>query len=239
MYNEKVFARYFNLVFFGAASHDFDSNPYNDACQDSTFITFWWYINNHCPELVQKTSCAHCGEYAVVTCGAYEPVCRENFEGETIADDLNKNLACPYQICRTALIDDGVKKILWFQYLMEVVVGFQILVGIATLVYGWEYGQYYRTQEEVNECYQPKNMQKGIYKRSQDLNDIIVRTSMMDTIVLPGDSLTHADQPDAAGRYDHTYRAPEDQRMSAPGAAGGDTLVSPGNSPGARRQTHA
>lgn len=237
LYNELVFARYFNLIFFGAASHDFDTDPYNDACIDSVFISLWYYVGNHCPDLLIKSSCAHCGEFAVVNCGAYEPTCRANFEGEDIANYADRNLGCPYQICRTAMIDDGIGKITYFQYFMELVVGFQILVCISTIVYGWEYGQYYQTQEEINECYKEVNMQNGIYKRSQDLNDIIVRTKMMDTIVCPTDSLTQADQPDARGRYDHTYRAPSEGGGAA--AAGGGTLVSPGNSPAARRQTHA
>jgi amino acid transporter len=214
-YNEKIFARYFNLIFFGAASHDFDDEPGNDACQDTTFITFWYYIRNHCPEILQKENCAHCGEYGVHACGAYEPTCRANFEGtDEDGHYADRNLGCPYQICRSFMIDDGLHKILWMQYLMEALVGMQILICIATIVYAWEYGIYYRTQDEVNECYKPINMQKGIYKKSMDLNDVIVRTDMLSSIIYPSDDHGSDDEADENGRYNHTYRPSEGKEWS-------------------------
>ena len=218
----------------------------NDACKDTVFIGVWYYIRNYCPEVIQAEACAHCGYFAVASCGAYEPTCTANFEGSDYTDNdpRNANLACPYQICRTAIVNNIFDNILYVQYGMEFLVGMQILICIATITYLLEYGQYYRTQEEVNACYSPENMQRGIYKKSTDLNDVIVRTDMLSSVIYP-EASDDDDQPDEDGKYNHTYVDPSTLSGDRParhseGIRGGGTLVSPGNTPpGNRRLTTA
>ena len=221
--NERIFAQYFNLIFFGATSSNADENA-AQACTDSVFVLFWGYIRDHCPETLSFDRCVHCQEYSVASCYASDQHCQKTFEGAQLASPLDKNQGCPYQICRAYIIDDGLNKILYLQYGLESIVGFQILICISLLVYAWEYSVFYRTQEEVNECYKAENMQNGIYRNTADLNDAIMRTDLMKTIVFPR-AQGEVEERDAQGRYSHVF---------VPGGPGGSRQDSHRSPPGTR-----
>lgn len=220
--NEAVFARYFNLIYFGAISSNPDESAV-EACSDSVFIMFWGYIRDHCPPTLAFDRCIHCQDYSVASCYASEARCDQTQEGAALASPLDRNQGCPYQICRSYIIDDGLKKIFYLQYGLEGLVGFQILICISLLVYAWEYSVFYRTQEEVNECYKPENMQNGIYRNTTDLNDAIMRTDMLHSVIYPQAQEEEVEQRDAQGRYSHVF--------AGPGGPGDSRGASPGGSP--------
>jgi len=226
-HNERIFAQYFNLIYFAAISSNADENAV-EACTDSVFVMFWGYVKDHCPETLGFDRCVHCQEYSVNACYASEQQCKKSFEGAVLTSPLDLNQGCPYQICRARIIDDGIKKIFYLQYGLESLVGFQILICISLLVYAWEYSVFYRTQDEVNECYKAENMQNGIYRNTTDLNDAIMRTDMMKTIVFPAAQESDIEQRDAQGRYSHVFVP------GGPGAGRASPSGSPRSPPGAR-----
>ena len=86
-------------------------------------------------------------------------------------------------------------------------------------------------------------MERGIYKKSVDLNDIIVRTNMLSSVSYPEDEIDD-DQPDEHGRYNHTYTgdAPSagagvtGRASESAAIKGSNSLVSPGNTPDAYKK---
>ena len=205
---ETLFAKYFNLIFFAATSFSATESS-SPSCQDSLYYLFWNYIKATCPPTLLFDTCAHCQSYTVTTCYASPDICEKTFEGNPVNSPYDKNQGCPYEMCRSEIIVDGLSKIKYIEYGMEAIVGIQITICIAIAIYLWEYAIFYRTQAEVEDCFKQENMQNGVYKYTTDLNDAILRTDMLSAIRYTEDKPGAAggDARNEHGHYDHTYVA--------------------------------
>ncbi len=64
--NERMIAKFFNMIFFGATSIDYDGDSSNDACNDPSFGPLWMYLHNYCPDTINWDNCAPCNAVYVL-----------------------------------------------------------------------------------------------------------------------------------------------------------------------------
>ncbi len=104
-------------------------------------------------------------EYGITSCYADKRSCDTTFEPDPdsqphfspyyymsangdLLHEQDKNLGCPYEICRANFLEDGVKRMQVLQYFVELLTLIECTMVVSTIVYMWTYGQYYRTAVE-------------------------------------------------------------------------------------------
>jgi len=88
---EAKLASKFNVFFFGAVS----------ICDQIAYNWFWNFVNKRCSKFntnMSQLSCQRCEDYSVTSCAADEKAC---YEGNSALQDI----ACPYQACRSGVLE--------------------------------------------------------------------------------------------------------------------------------------
>jgi hypothetical protein len=84
---ENAVAKRFNEFYFSSIT----------TCTDSKYAFFWGFIDDHCPAEMSTQNCVKCYDYSITTCPADESTC--------FSDSIYSSEACPYNICRAAVLD--------------------------------------------------------------------------------------------------------------------------------------
>lgn len=109
---ETSFSNRFNSFYFAAAQ----------ACGDKKFDWFWGFINDHCGPEMSQLNCEECAGNPLTRC-------QPSYNGCIVNGD---ELTCPYDICRSGVIDYLIHKIKPFSIGVCVVLGVLALIAIMT-----------------------------------------------------------------------------------------------------------
>jgi hypothetical protein len=112
---EQILAEKFNSFFFGATS---------GTCADLKYTWFWSFVNDHCDEAISQERCQKCFEYSITMCRADKTEC------EASADEFGPS--CPYNSCRSQLLQYISDKVTPLSYVILSFVLFQVVYLVMT-----------------------------------------------------------------------------------------------------------
>lgn len=85
---ERQISDRFNDFFFSAT----------ESCTDTKTLTFWSWVDDHCPEAMDTANCQGCDDYSITSCPHDERSCYKDIPDGTAP-------WCPYEMCREGVLN--------------------------------------------------------------------------------------------------------------------------------------